>query len=72
MNMRQRLGMLAFYELVESFPIHDFLQANPEFDRYYLACVYVLFQRASFHVREYNVRKFAMALHIVNAVKVCC
>lgn len=70
LNARQHAGMMAFFDLLESEPLVSFLQKNPCFDRYYIASVYVYFQRANLHAREYNPRKFAMALHIANAMKV--
>ena len=62
--------MLAFLELIDNDPMKSFLENHPEIDRYYIACCYVYFQRASLHIREFTPRKFALALHIVNAMKV--
>ncbi len=62
--------MKVYLELLDSETVSAFLDDHPEFDRYYLACVFIYFQRARMHVREYNHRKFVLALHIVNAIKV--
>ena len=70
LSARQHADMMAFFDLLESESISKFLRDHPCFDRYYIASVYVYFQRANLHAREYNARKFAMALHIANAMKV--
>ena len=72
LNQRQNECMQVFLDLIDSEPICGFLREHQEFDKYYLACVFVYFQRARMHVREYNPRKFALALHIVNAMKASC
>ena len=61
--------MRSFLELLDSSTIRAFLDAHRDFDRFYVAGAYIYFQRAEMHDREYNPRNFAIAMHIMNAIK---
>ena len=61
--------MRLFLELVDSAAVGAFLDKHRDFDRYYVAGAYIYFQRAELHDREYTPRNFAIAMHIMNAIK---